>query len=228
MGFALEFGVCSISPEPFERFSFNFTQMFLWLRLWAEHMTQLPRLKVTLQSHGIYHWISCPFHIYWTLWTIFIELPKNVPLSETVCRTHDSAAQAQCQCHTIRSLDLSLTLVSAPYLMNPWTIFGKFHPNVSLIDTMCVTYDSASHNQGQGLTSRSWDLPLNICPLHISWTLSTIFIELDADVTLSGTVCRTNDSTVQAQGHGHSSRSLDLPLNFVSAQYLLNPLNDFH
>ena len=47
--------VCSISPELFERFSFNFTQMFLSVRWCAEAMTQLCRLKVkaTLQSHGI-------------------------------------------------------------------------------------------------------------------------------------------------------------------------------
>ena len=38
--------VRSISPEPFERFSLNFTQMFLSVRRCAEHMTQLPRIKV--------------------------------------------------------------------------------------------------------------------------------------------------------------------------------------
>ena len=38
--------VGTLSPESFERFSFNFTQMFLSFRWCAEHMTQLPRLKV--------------------------------------------------------------------------------------------------------------------------------------------------------------------------------------
>ena len=38
--------VCSISPASFERFSLNFTQMFLSVRRCAEHITQLPRLKV--------------------------------------------------------------------------------------------------------------------------------------------------------------------------------------
>ena len=43
-GFALEVGVCYISPEPFESFSFNFTQMFLSVRRCAEAITQLQRL----------------------------------------------------------------------------------------------------------------------------------------------------------------------------------------
>ena len=47
----------SISPEPIERFSLNFTQMFLSVRRCAEHMTQLHRLKVTGQG------ISCLLHI---------------------------------------------------------------------------------------------------------------------------------------------------------------------
>ena len=59
MGFALEFCVCSISPEPFEQFSLKFTQMFLSVRRCAESLTQLCRLKVkvTIQGHGIYPWI---------------------------------------------------------------------------------------------------------------------------------------------------------------------------
>ena len=51
---ALELRVLSISPEPFGRFSLNFTQMFLSVRRCAEHMIQLPRLKVTGQGHVIY------------------------------------------------------------------------------------------------------------------------------------------------------------------------------
>ena len=53
--------VNSVYPEPFGRFSFNFTQMFIWVRRCAELMTQLRSLqiKVTLQDHGIYTWILC-------------------------------------------------------------------------------------------------------------------------------------------------------------------------
>ena len=46
--------VRSISPEYFERFSLNFTQIFLSVRWCAETMTQLRRLKVTLQGLEIY------------------------------------------------------------------------------------------------------------------------------------------------------------------------------
>ena len=104
--------------------------MFISERLCAEHMTQLPRLKVTSQGQVIYPWISCPLHIFWTLRAIFIKLYPNVPLSETMCRT----------------------------------------------------YDSATHTQGQGHTSRSCDLLFNLCPLHISWILLTIFIKHHSNV----------------------------------------------
>ena len=55
-GFSLEFRVHSISPEPFEWFSLNFTKMFFSVRPYAESMTGLRRLKVkvTLQGHVIY------------------------------------------------------------------------------------------------------------------------------------------------------------------------------
>ena len=47
--------VRSISPEPFERFSLNFTQMFLRVIQCAEPMTQLCKNKVNvmLYGHGI-------------------------------------------------------------------------------------------------------------------------------------------------------------------------------
>ena len=50
----LSIPVCSISTEPFERFSLNITQMFPSVRPCAEHMAQLPRLKVTGQGQVIY------------------------------------------------------------------------------------------------------------------------------------------------------------------------------
>ena len=54
MGFTLEFRVCSISPELFERFSLNFTQMFLLVIRCAEPMTQLCKLKS--QGHTSRSW----------------------------------------------------------------------------------------------------------------------------------------------------------------------------
>ena len=50
------FLVCSISPEPFEIFSLHFGQIFISLRLCAELMSQLHRLKikVTGKGHGMF------------------------------------------------------------------------------------------------------------------------------------------------------------------------------
>ena len=84
--------------------------MFLSLRRCAEHMNQLPRLKVTGQ--GIYPWISCLLYISWTIWTIFIKLHPNVPLGEVVCRTNNAATQTQGLGHTSRSKNLPLNFVS--------------------------------------------------------------------------------------------------------------------
>ena len=131
------FGVSSISPEPFERFKLNFTQVFLSVSRCKEPMTQNCRLKVqgTLQGLGIYPSLFCPLHIFWTLWTIFIKLQSNVPLSETVCRIHDSALQTQGQGHTSRSCDIQYNFMSAPYLLSPLKIFIKLHSNVPLSET---------------------------------------------------------------------------------------------
>ena len=54
--YPIQFPVRSISPKAFERFAFNFTQMFLSARRCAENMFQLWRLKVnvTVQGYGIY------------------------------------------------------------------------------------------------------------------------------------------------------------------------------
>ena len=65
MGFTTQFCVRSISPEPLERFSLNFTHMFRSLRQYAEPMTLLCILmvKVTLQGHEIYPSILRPLHL---------------------------------------------------------------------------------------------------------------------------------------------------------------------
>ena len=54
--------------------------------------------------------------------TSFIKLNSYVPLSETVCRAHDPATLTQG--HRSRSRDLSLNLVSDPYLLNPQVNFS--------------------------------------------------------------------------------------------------------
>ena len=47
--------------------------MFLLVRRFAEHMTQLPRLKVNVTGQGqmICSWISCPLHILQNPWGDF-------------------------------------------------------------------------------------------------------------------------------------------------------------
>ena len=114
-----------ISPEPFDWFSWYFTHMFLLVRLCAEHMTQLPRLKVTGQGQMIYSWISCPSHISWTIEAIFIKLHPNIPLIEIMCRTYDSATQTQGQGHNLRwDLPFNLCLLHIwPYLLNRLNLF---------------------------------------------------------------------------------------------------------
>ena len=52
------FRVRSISPEYFERFSFNFTQMYLSMRRCTEPMPQLSRFKVTDQP---LNFVSAPY-----------------------------------------------------------------------------------------------------------------------------------------------------------------------
>ena len=54
MEITLEFCVRSISPQPLVRFSLNITQMFFSVSWCAEPMTQLHKLKVTVQGHGIW------------------------------------------------------------------------------------------------------------------------------------------------------------------------------
>ena len=93
--YPLRFPVRSIFHEPFERFSLNFTQIFLLARRCAEHMPQrwILEVNVTVQGQGIYPWSWCLLHISRTLWKFFIKLHPNVPLSETVCRSNDLATK---------------------------------------------------------------------------------------------------------------------------------------
>ena len=46
--YPLQFPACSISPELFERFSLNVTLMFLSVRRYVDHMTQLCSLEISI------------------------------------------------------------------------------------------------------------------------------------------------------------------------------------
>ena len=119
-------------------------------------MAQLHRLnvKVTLQSWDL-PFNSCPLHISWTLWANFIKLHPSVLLSEMMCRTYDSATHSRSRLH-FKVMGVTLHISSTL-----WIIFIKLYPNVPLSEVVCRTNGSATQTQGQGHTSRSWDLPLN-------------------------------------------------------------------
>ena len=101
----------------------------------------------------------------------------------------------QGQGHTSMLWEYPSILCPLNILWTLWTIYSYIHPNVSLSETVCRIYEQGLQTQGQGQLSRLWDLrPLISCPLHISWTLWTIFIKLHPYVPFGETVCRTHDS----------------------------------
>ena len=117
-GHVIHSSVCgrSISPASFERFLLNFTQMFLSVRRCEEYKTQLPRLKITGQ--WIYHGMSCPLHISWTLRAIFIELYQRDYVKSTWPSYLDSRSRSQ-----DKVLWFTLQFVSASYLLKPLNDF---------------------------------------------------------------------------------------------------------
>ena len=98
--YPLQFPVRSISPEPFERLSLNFTQMFLSARRCAEHMTQLWSLEVS-ECHSSRSW-DLPFKL---VSATYLQNPLKVfhpifSLSEMECRSNDSAVKTlKGHCH---------------------------------------------------------------------------------------------------------------------------------
>ena len=63
---------------------------------------------------------------------------------------------------------------------------------------MCRIHLSAMKTQGQGHSTRSWDLPLNFVPAPYPFTPGMIFNKLWSNVDLSEMVCRTHDSATQS------------------------------
>ena len=63
-------------PEPFARVSMNFRKMFTSVRLCAEPITQLCRLKVkvTIEGHQSEPCILCPLHISFTPERMYVKL----------------------------------------------------------------------------------------------------------------------------------------------------------
>ena len=155
MGFALYFHVGSISLESFERFSLNCTQMFLLVRRCVEVMLSFA------DSRSRSHFKVMGFTLHFLVSSISPEpferfsfkFHLNVPLSETVCRTHNSAMQSEGQGHTSRSCDLPF--LSTPYLQNSLKGFHQISLKMFLSVRWCAETMIQLCRQGQGHTSRS-------------------------------------------------------------------------
>ena len=114
----LSIHVCSISPEPFKRFSLNSTQVFLSLRWCIEHMTQLPRLKVTGQGNPDLplNFLSTPY-IPNPLGDFHYTSSESFSLWDIVQNMGLGYASSMSRSH-FKVMWLSLQFVSAPYLLN--------------------------------------------------------------------------------------------------------------
>ena len=171
--------------------------------------------------------LLCPLNISWTLWTILIKLNKlhpNVPLSETMRRTYDSAMQTQGRGHTSRSCDLPFKFHDRSISSTLWTISITHHSYVPLSELVCRTHDSAAQTRAQVCHGI---YPWISCTLHISCSLWKIFIKLWS-MFISVRGCADSWLSYPDSSLDHTSRSWDLSLNFLSAPYLPNPLNSFH
>ena len=188
------------------------------------HLTLL-KVKVKLWDPGIYPSILCPLNIFWTLWTISSLLQPNVPLSETVCRTHEPGLQTQGQGQLSRSWDVPLQFPVRSISPEPFERFSFYFIQMFLSMRWCAEHmiqlcsiEVNVRVQGHGI------YPWSCCLLHISWTLWKFFIKLHPNVSLSETVCRSNDSaTKNLKGHCHISRSWDyFTLQFSVWSYRLS------
>ena len=124
---------------------------------------------------------------------MFIKLHLNVPLSETMCITHDSASQTQGQGHTSKSRDFPFNVVSAPYVLNP---------NVPLSDTLCQIHDSATQIQGQG----HWIYLSLSCLLHISCKKQVSIIRKYHNHTLLSNIRHREKDSQNTNSHKTSGR----------------------
>ena len=164
---------------------------------------------------------SCPLHISWTLWKIFIKVLSNVRLSESMCRTHKSTMPTQGQGYGIEPW------ISCPLHISftPGGIFFKLWSYVCLSETMCKTYnhaDTMSRSQfkvtGLSLKFRVRSvspIPVEGFPLNVGQMFTLVRRGAESITTML------------TQGQGHCSRSWVWALNFVSALYLLYPCEDF-
>ena len=120
-----------LSPQLFERFSLNITQMFLSVRRCAKLMTHLPRLQSRLPTRS---------------WDLPLNFIWSVPLSEGVCWTHNSRSRS-----LFKVMEFTLHVCS----ISPEP-FERFSLNFTQM-LLCRALDSAMQSHGQAHTSRLWD-----------------------------------------------------------------------
>ena len=124
--------------------------------------------------------------------------------------------------HTSKSWDLLLNFVSAPYILN---YLLDFHLNIT---PMFLSVSWCAEPM-----TRLCRLKVKVMGFTVEFGVPSIspkpFEQFSFNFTqmlISVMMIRSNDSARQIQSHNF--RSWNLPLNFVSAPYLLNPLNDLH
>ena len=101
---------------------------------------------------------------------IFIKLDPNVPISETVRRTIDSAMQTQGQGRTSRSYDLPFGFVSTLYLMDPLKGFHisllKCYSQCEGVQSQWLSYPdsrSRTHFKVMGFSCGGLSCPSDCC-----------------------------------------------------------------
>ena len=184
----------SVSPEPFERFSLNFGQIFASVRQCAEPITHhANKVKVTIKGPKFEPWISCPLHI-----SLTCGFSLNFGQMFSSVGHCAEAITQPCQLMvkvTVESQVWALNFVSAPYLLYPWKIFVTLWSYVCLSEPLCRTHLLNHANSRSRAQLKVVIKPWISCPLYISFTPGRIFIKLWLNVRLSEMMCRTHDST---------------------------------
>ena len=187
-----------------ERFSLNFTLMFLSVRLQCvEHTILLPRLKakVTSQGEGTCLWISCPLHISWPLRRFSLSFTQIFLLLSWCAEPMIRLRRLNAKFTESRLCDF----VSAPISWTLRTIFIKLHSNVPLSETECKVHDLATETKWQSHRSGAIDFPLNFVlapyllnPLN---DFHQTFLSVRQCAESMTHLCRLNVNFV-IQGHG--------------------------
>ena len=162
---------------------------------------------------------SCPLHISWILWTIFIKLHSNVPFSEMMHTTWPAYLDPR-PWSQVKVNGFTLELCVLSISPEPLGWFSLNFTQMFLSVRRCAKQMNQLTRIKFKATGQGHVVYPSICARSLSRIL---FIKIHSNVFLSETMCRAHDPATKTQGHGHRSRSNDLPLYFMFALYLLNP-----